>query len=69
MLVDVLLEPAGEEAEVILQQWIRDRVLGVGVDGRVEIRSALCLEALADLRARCYDRDLLINATFAGDRE
>jgi hypothetical protein len=69
MLVDVLLEPAGEEAEVILQQWIRDRVLAVGVDGLVEIRSALCLEALADLRARCYDRDLLINATFAGDRE
>ena len=68
MLVNVLLEPAGEEAEVIRQQWIRDRGLAVGLDGRVEIRSGLCLEALADLRARCYDRDLLIDATFSGDR-
>ncbi len=68
MLVDVLLEPAGEEAEVILQQWITDRSLAVGADGRVEIRSGLCLEALADLRSRCYDRDLLIDATFSGDR-
>ena len=69
MLVDVLLEPAGEEAAVILQQWLRDRGLAVGVDGRVEVGSELCLEALADLRARCYDRELVINATFAGDRE
>ena len=67
MLVDVLLEPAGEEAEVIRQQWIRERSLTVGADGRVEISSALCLEALADLRSRCYDRDLLIDTTFSGD--
>jgi hypothetical protein len=68
MLVDLLLEPAGEEAEVVLQQWLRNRGLASGIDGRVEIRSTLCLEALADLRARCYDRDLLINATFVGDK-
>jgi len=69
MQVDLLLEPAGEEAEAILRQWTRDRGLSLSVYGRMEIRPELCLETLADLQARCYDRGLMINATFADDRE
>lgn len=69
MQVEVLLDPAGEEAAAILRQWLRAQDLALGHDGQVEIRSELCLEALVALRARCYDRGLMINATFVGDRE
>jgi hypothetical protein len=69
MQIDVLLEPAGEEADLVLRQWIRERGLPESDEGRVGIRPEQCLEALADLRSRCFDRGLMVNATFAGDRE
>jgi len=69
MQVEVLLEPAGQEAVAVLDQWRRGLGLELNDQGRVEISSELCLEVLAELRARCYDDDLVVNATFTGQQD
>ena len=46
-------------------------VLGLTMadSGQLEIRPAFCFEALADLRERCYEHGLSVNAGFTGDED
>jgi hypothetical protein len=63
MRVAVELEPASVEAAQVLAEW-RAFWNTVEGGGGVELAAAGALPALLDLRARCYDRGLTVNATF-----
>lgn len=69
MFVDLQLEPAGKKAEVVLSEWAESLGLMLDNNGRLEIESASCFSALSDLRDRCYDLGLSINAAFNGNAD
>lgn len=63
MRVAVELEPDSAEAARVLGEW--QAAWGGAVDGGVvELAPADSLKALLDLKTRCYDRVLTVNATF-----
>ncbi len=63
MRVAVELEPDSAEAARILGEW--RAAWGAAVDGDgVELVSAKALAALLDLKERCYDLGVTVNATF-----
>lgn len=63
MRVAVELEPDSAEAARILGEW--RAAWGAAADGGgVELAPADSLAALLDLKARCYDRGLTVNALF-----
>jgi len=68
MLVEIKLNPAGVEAESVMSAWLEARCLKMNEDGLVGINPGNCLEDLFDLKDRCYDHVLTINASFAGER-
>ncbi|NTV12414.1 MAG: hypothetical protein HGA96_00530 [Desulfobulbaceae bacterium] len=67
MLVAVALEPDTAEAARILAEW---QVAWGAVEsyGGVELVVAESLTALLDLKARCYDRGITVNATFPNNQ-
>lgn len=69
MFVDLRLEPVGKEAAGVLSEWAEDLGLVVDDKGRLEIESLLCFSSLAELRDRCYDLGLTINAKFNGNSD
>jgi hypothetical protein len=63
MRVAVELEPDSAEAARVLGEW--QAVWGEGAEaGGVELNPASALTALLDLKERCYDQGLTVNATF-----
>lgn len=63
MRVEVALEPDSAEAARILGEW--RAAWGAAADGGgVELAPADSLTALLDLRSRCYDLGLTVNAVF-----
>lgn len=63
MRVAVELEPESVESARILGEWLA--VWGVAAEkGGVELAPADSLSALLDLKDRCYDAGLTVNALF-----
>ena len=63
MRVAVALEPESAEADRILAEWRLAWGAAESDDG-VELAVAESLAALLDLKARCFDHGLTVNATF-----
>jgi len=63
MRVAVELEPASAESARILTAW-QTAWRAAAVGGGTELAAADALTALLELKARCYDRGLTVNATF-----
>lgn len=63
MLVAVALEPESAAATGILAEWRAAWGVKESGDG-IELAPAVALAAMLDLKARCYDRGLTVNATF-----
>lgn len=63
MRVVVELEPASVEATQILAEW-RQAWGAAAEGGGVELATADSLTALLDLKGRCYDVGLTVNALF-----
>lgn len=63
MRVVVELEPESAEAARVYAEWQAAwSTTGSGVG--IELAPADSLKALLDLKSRCYDRGLTVNATF-----
>lgn len=62
MRVAVELEPDSADSARILGEW--RAAWGAAAGGGVELAPAESLAALLDLKDRCYDRGLTVNATF-----
>jgi hypothetical protein len=69
MRLDIQLEPLGEEADSALAEWVAASALKVGQDGRIEVVPDRCMDILAELRSRCYDRGLIVNGKFFGTED
>lgn len=63
MRLAVELEPDSADSARILGEW-RAAWGMAAVGGGVELAPAESLAALLDLKDRCYDRGLTVNATF-----
>lgn len=63
MRVAVMLEPESAAAARILAEWRAAWGRGENA-GEVELTPADSLKALLDLKVRCQDRGLTVNATF-----
>ncbi len=63
MRVVIELEPASAGADLILSNW--QATWGTSADGGgTELAAEASLSALLDLRQRCFDRGLTVNAFF-----
>ena len=67
MRVAVELEPDTAEAARLLGEW-QAAWGGAAAGGGVDLAPADSLTALLDLKERCYDRGLTVNATFPGNQ-
>jgi hypothetical protein len=67
MRVVVELEPNNGETTGILAAW--QATWGTTVEGGgIELADAAALSALLDLRKRCFDRSVTVNAIFPDNR-
>ena len=63
MQVAIALEPDSAGAARILAEW-RTVWAASASPGGIELAPATALTALLDLKARCYDQGITVNATF-----
>jgi len=68
MLLDILLEPPGLEADKVLQEWIEIYALQVVKNG-IEVSPDRCLDVLVGLRSCCFDRGLTLNVKFTSKED
>lgn len=64
MLVEVELNPSGDAADTILDDWQHEWKLQQTDDGRVNLIYSDPLEVTIDLRNRCYDQKITVNLIF-----